>query len=82
MNSAAARAPEDESTQIEVATNDVIASCDGDLRAAIRALIVANNYLERELSDLCAAVSRGYVRGRYDALTHGAVLASGHSGEF
>jgi hypothetical protein len=36
----------------------------GDLRATIRALIVANNYLESEVSELMKAVSHADVRGR------------------
>jgi hypothetical protein len=32
------------------------------MRAAIRALLMANEYLEMELSEVYAAVSRGYTR--------------------
>ncbi|SEC70935.1 hypothetical protein SAMN05444161_1677 [Rhizobiales bacterium GAS191] len=41
-----------------------IAVCDNDARAAVRALIVANAYLEEELKRLDALISRGYARGR------------------
>jgi hypothetical protein len=51
--------------ELEAAVNQAIDACDGDMRATIRALVVANNYLECEVSDeLMKAVSRAYVRGR------------------
>jgi len=36
-----------------------------DMRSTIRALIVANEYLESEACELMAAVSHAYVRGRF-----------------
>jgi hypothetical protein len=53
-----------ESDPLELATNQVIAACDGDARAAVRALIVAKGLLEAELNDVYAASSKGYARGR------------------
>ena len=50
---------------LEAAVDQAIAACDGDMRSAIRALIVANNYLESEVSELMKAVSHAYVRGRF-----------------
>jgi hypothetical protein len=44
-------------------TEQAIAACDGDLRATVQALIVANGLLEAELTDVYAAASRGYARG-------------------
>ena len=44
------------SERLEAATNQAIEACDGDLRATIRALIVANEFLE-------AQISHGYRRG-------------------
>jgi hypothetical protein len=35
------------------------------LRSAIRALIVANDYLETEVGEPMKAVSHAYVRGRF-----------------
>jgi len=52
---------------LEQAVAAAIAACGGDLRATIRALIVANNYLEGEVSELMKAVSRAYVRGRFQS---------------
>ena len=54
-----------EDSELEAAVDDAIAACDGNLRATIRALIVANNYLECEVSELMKAVSHAYTRGRF-----------------
>ena len=51
--------------ELEAAVDQAIAACDGDMRSAIRALIVANEYLESEVNELMKAVSRAYVRGRF-----------------
>jgi hypothetical protein len=50
---------------LEAAVDQAIAACGGDMRSTIRALIVANEYLESEVSDLMKAVSHAYVRGRF-----------------
>jgi len=52
---------------LEHAVEQAIAACGGDLRATIRALIVANDYLEGEVGELMKAVSRAYVRGRFQS---------------
>jgi hypothetical protein len=57
-------APADDS-ELEAAVDQAIAACDGDLRATIRALIIANNFLESEVSELMKAVSHAYTRGRF-----------------
>ena len=54
---------------LEAAVEQAIAVCDGDMRAAIRALIVANNFLGSEISELKKAVSHAYTRGRFRAYT-------------
>jgi len=51
--------------ELEAAVDQAIEACGGDLRATIRALIVATEYLESEVSGLMKAVSRAYVRGRF-----------------
>ncbi len=38
-------------------------ACGGDTREAVKALIVANHFLEIDLEKLRAAVSTGYARG-------------------
>ena len=35
-----------------VLIDETIASCDGNLRSAVRALLIANEHLETEISDL------------------------------
>ena len=35
------------------------------MRAALKAMIVANEFLETEICELMQAVSRAYVRGRF-----------------
>ena len=50
---------------LEASVDQAIAACDGDMRATIRALIVANNFLECEISELMKAVSHAYTRGRF-----------------
>jgi hypothetical protein len=55
--------------ELESAVDQAIAACGGDLRAAIRALIVANNYLENEVAELMKAVSHAYARGRFQTYT-------------
>jgi len=54
---------------LESAVEQAIAACGGDLRATIRALIVANNYLENEVAELMKAVSHAYARGRFQTYT-------------
>ena len=39
------------------------------MRSTIRALIVANEFLETEVSELMKAVSHAYVRGRFHNYT-------------
>jgi hypothetical protein len=55
----------EEHDQLEAAVDQAISACGGDLRATVRALIVANEYLETEVSELMKAVSRAYARGRF-----------------
>ena len=48
----------------EQACDQAIAMCDGNLRSTIKALIMANEYLEAELQELQAAISPGCVPRR------------------
>jgi len=43
----------------EKACDQAIAMCDGNLRSTIKALIMANEFLEAELTELQAAISSG-----------------------
>ncbi len=46
----------------EQACDQAIAMCGGNMRGAIKALIMANEYLEHELEELQALVSGGLTR--------------------
>jgi hypothetical protein len=46
----------------EQACDQAIAMCDGNMRSTIKALIMANEYLEAELNELQAAVEIGCAR--------------------
>jgi hypothetical protein len=48
----------------EQACDQAIAMCDGNLRSTIKALIMANEYLEIELRELQAAVAGDRVAAR------------------
>jgi hypothetical protein len=54
-----------EPDRLEVATDQAIAACGGDMRSAIRALILANEFLEHEVKELMVAVSKGYSRSKH-----------------
>jgi hypothetical protein len=49
------------SNRYEQACDQAIAMCDGNLRSTIKALIMANEYLECELLELQVAISCGCV---------------------
>lgn len=50
-------------TNWELAADEVIATCGGDAREAVKALLVANATLEREVALWAPAVSYGFSRG-------------------
>jgi hypothetical protein len=56
--------PQSDADQLEAAADQAIAACGGDAREAVKALIVANQFLETDLEKLRAAVSLGYARGK------------------
>jgi hypothetical protein len=60
---------EEDASELDAAIDQAIAACDGDLRATIGALIVANSFLETEVEELMKAVSHAYVRGRFGTYT-------------
>jgi hypothetical protein len=49
---------------LDAAADQAIAACGGDAREAVKALLVANDFLEQQLDELRAKVSTGYARGR------------------
>jgi hypothetical protein len=50
-----------DNSRYEQACDQAIAMCDGNLRSTIKALIMANEYLEAELHELQAAISSGCI---------------------
>jgi hypothetical protein len=61
----AAPNPQADANRLEAATDQAIAACGGDAREAVKALIVANEFLEAEVMQLKASVSSGYARGKF-----------------
>jgi hypothetical protein len=57
--------PLSEISRYEQACDQAIAMCDGNMRSTIKALIMANEYLEAELTELQAAVSTDRAPVRY-----------------
>ncbi len=60
--------PSADADQLEAATDQAIAACGmgGFAREAVRALIVANEFLESEVCELMQTVSHAYARGRFN----------------
>jgi hypothetical protein len=51
----------------EKACDQAIAMCDGNLRSTIKALLMANEYLEAELQELRATIACGCMPNSFDA---------------
>ena len=60
-SSPASSASASDNRRYEQACDQAIAMCDGNLRSTIKALIMANEYLEAELEELQAAIAAGCV---------------------
>jgi hypothetical protein len=54
----------DAAAVLEAEVDEAIALCGGDVRAALRATLIANTYLEAEVERLGEAISTGFARGR------------------
>jgi hypothetical protein len=55
--------PTTERDRLEGAADQAIAACGGDSRDAVKALIVANEFLGTLVEELQTGVSKGYARG-------------------
>jgi hypothetical protein len=66
MPQSAAPNPRADADRLEAATDQAIATCDGNARDAVKTLIVANEFLEAQVRELQAAVSNGYARGKFE----------------
>jgi hypothetical protein len=54
----------------EAAIDEIVASCNGDIRGALRALLLVNEQLEAELQQLHAVVAYGGLAGSGSNLLH------------
>jgi hypothetical protein len=68
MPEASAPNPLSDAEQLEAAADQAIAACGGNARNAVKALIVANEFLEAQVQELQAAVSNGYTRGKFETV--------------
>jgi hypothetical protein len=60
---------EGDADRLDAAADQAIAACGGGARDAVKALIVANEFLESEVCELMQAVSHAYKRGRFKTYT-------------
>jgi hypothetical protein len=60
MPEATAPNPQPDADQLDAAADQAIAACGADAREAVKALIIANEFLERELA---TKISQCYMRG-------------------
>jgi hypothetical protein len=54
----------DAAATLEAEVDEAISLCCRDIRAALRATLIANAFLEAEVERLSEAVSAGFTRGR------------------
>jgi hypothetical protein len=54
----------------ETAIDEIVARCNGDIRGALKALLLVNEQLEAELAQLHAAVAHGRLTGPNRNLLH------------
>ena len=52
-----------ETDRLENAVARIVEARGGDIRKALKSLILANEHLEAELNEVCAKVSTGFMRG-------------------
>jgi hypothetical protein len=58
------------SKPVEAAIDQIVASCNGDIHSALKALLLVNEHLEAELQQLYAAVALGGTFERGDNVLH------------
>jgi hypothetical protein len=54
----------------EAAIDEIVARCNGDIRGALKALLLVNEQLEAELQQLHAAVAHGGWTGHGSSVLH------------
>ena len=58
------------SKPVETAIDQIVASCNGDVHSALKALLLVNEQLEAELEQLYAAVAMGGTFERGNNVLH------------
>jgi hypothetical protein len=54
----------------EAAIDEIVANCNGDLRGALKALLLVNEHLEAEIAQLYAAAAQYGLSERGDSVLH------------
>jgi hypothetical protein len=54
----------------DTAIDEIVAACNGDMRGALKALMLVNEHLEAELQHLHAAVAHGAAVERVNSVLH------------
>jgi hypothetical protein len=54
----------------QAAIDEIVASCNGDFRGAVRALLLVNEHLEAELAELYAAAAHSGLTERRNSILH------------
>ncbi len=54
----------------EAAIDQIVATCNGDVRGALKALLLVNEHLEAEIQQLYAAVARDGLNERGNNVLH------------
>jgi hypothetical protein len=54
----------------ETAIDEIVARCNGDIRGALKALLLVNEQLEAELAELHAMVAHGGLTGPSRSVLH------------
>lgn len=54
----------------ETVIDEIVARCNGDIRGALKALLLVNEQLEAELAELHAAVAHGRYAGPRRSVLH------------
>jgi hypothetical protein len=54
----------------EAAIDQIVANCNGDLRGALKALLLVNEHLEAEIAELYAAAAHSGLSERRNSVLH------------
>jgi hypothetical protein len=54
----------------EAAIDEIVANCNGDLRGALKALLLVNEHLEAEIAELYAAAAHSVLAARRNSVLH------------